>query len=372
MPELWLAYGDSEVILDIKYENILDDVRPQFPTLDNMSLFLELENKLKLKNSNLILNFTPFFHMMPILKYIQDESKKQDVKVEIISTSKYIPFKYKKVLSDYGIQINRIDNKDILNKIKSFDTTIIIEKIEFDPFFGYKVPSSELTRACFSNDMDQAYSSIIDKLPQPGIITEALNIATEKSKTINFESINVVANNEGINSINIGEAEESSRKSIEKFNTISKTTSEKSKSVFISGNSNFNIQANLSNSLNLLWNNFDATKESGIIILLSENKYGVGNGALLHFIESRLDQSGAKKYQYIKDLEHINYLNQIKDKFDLNCISTLPKVYLNKLGLKPISRIKDALGSVLSKNGKNSKILIISNSEITKVVSPIS
>ena len=97
---------------------------------------------------------------------------------------------------------------------------------------------------------------------------------------------------------------------------------------------------------------------------------GLGNGALLQFIENRLDQKGLKKYQYLKDLEHINFLNLFKDNYDIYAISTLPKAYLNKLGIKTISRIKEGLETILMKHGKNSKILIISNSEITQILEP--
>ena len=89
--------------------------------------------------------------------------------------------------------------------------------------------------------------------------------------------------------------ENSFKKTIEIFDKISKKEVENAKSLFISGNSNFNMQATLSNSLNLLWNNYQIVKENGIIILLSENKMGLGNGALLQFIEEQLNQTGFKK-----------------------------------------------------------------------------
>lgn len=370
MPEVWLGYGDTEVILDIKYENILDNVKPQFSLLNTESLNLELANKIKLKNSNLIIIFTPFLQMIPILKYIYQEYKKQNnnSSLEFNTTSKYIPFKIKRVLNDNGIYINRIENKEILNKIKNVDKTIILEKVEVDPFFGYKGPSTELIRTCFSNEMNIAFSTIYDKLPQPGQITEALNISIEKSRTINCDVINVISNNEGINSIYIGEMEESFKKTIEILNSISKIEVDKSKSAFITGNSNFNIQATLNNSFNLLWNNYNAVKENGIIVLLSENKNGLENGALLQFIEGRLDLNDLKKKQYIKDLEHINFLNVIGDKFKIHIISSIPKVYLHKLGLKPISRVKDGLKTILFEQGKSSKTLIVPNSELTRII----
>jgi hypothetical protein len=370
MPEVWLGYGDTEVILDIKYENILDNVKPQFSLLNTESLNLELANKIKLKNSNLIIIFTPFLQMIPILKYIYQEYKKQNnnSSLEFNTTSKYIPFKIKRVLNDNGIYINRIENKEILNKIKNVDKTIILEKVEVDPFFGYKGPSTELIRTCFSNEMNIAFSTIYDKLPQPGQITEALNISIEKSRAINCDVINVISNNEGINSIYIGEMEESFKKTIEILNSISKIEVDKSKSAFITGNSNFNIQATLNNSFNLLWNNYNAVKENGIIVLLSENKNGLENGALLQFIEGRLDLNDLKKKQYIKDLEHINFLNVIGDKFKIHIISSIPKVYLHKLGLKPISRVNDGLKTILFEQGKSSKILIVPNSELTRII----
>jgi hypothetical protein len=373
MPEIWLGYGDSEVILDIKYENILENSKPEFPLLDNISLNDELENKIQLKSSTLILNFTPFLQMIPILRYINEKSKKIEMKnFEINTLSKNMPLKIKRKLGDFGISINRIKCDEVLNKMKNFEKTIVLEKIEYDPFFGYKGATTELMRSNFPNEMDNAYSNIVDKCPQSGIITDSLNISIEISKTLNFEPIHIIANNDGINSVYIGDIENSFKKAVEKFNKISTKEIEKSKSAIISGNSNFDIQSTLSNSLNLLWNDYKTVKENGIIVLLSENRMGLGDGygALLQFVENRLDQNGLKKYQYLKDLEHINFLNIIKEKFDIYAISTLPKVYLNKLGIKTISSIKEGLETILVKHGKSSKILIISNSELTNILEP--
>src|SRR6478609_8614543 len=138
MPEIWLGYGDSEVILDIKYENILDNNKAEFLLLDNESLNLELEDKIQLKNSTLILTFTPFLQMIPILKYIKEKSNRFELNnIEFSTLSKNIPFKIKKILNDNGITINRIENNEVLNVMKRFEKTILLEKIEYDPFFGY-------------------------------------------------------------------------------------------------------------------------------------------------------------------------------------------------------------------------------------------
>ena len=99
---------------------------------------------------------------------------------------------------------------------------------------------------------------------------------------------------------------------------------------------------------------------------------GIGDekGALLQTIENKLDNTGLKKWEYLKDLEHINFLNLIKDKLDIYAVSSLPNTFLTKLGIKPLPRIKDGLEVILKKYGKNTKILIIPNSELMQVVEP--
>ena len=72
-----------------------------------------------------------------------------------------------------------------------------------------------------------------------------------------------------------------------------------------------------------------------------------------------------KKNQYVKDLAHFNFLNLIKDKFDIYAISALPRAYLRKVGIKTVSTIQEGLETILMRYGKNSKISIILNSELT-------
>ena len=89
MPEIWLGYGDSEVILDIKYENIQDNSKADFLLLDDKSLSSELEKKIQLKDSTLILNYNPFLQMIPILRHIHETKKKFEINnIEINTLSK--------------------------------------------------------------------------------------------------------------------------------------------------------------------------------------------------------------------------------------------------------------------------------------------
>ena len=55
------------------------------------------------------------------------------------------------------------------------------------------------------------------------------------------------------------------------------------------------MQSTLGNSLNLLWNNYQTVKEKGIIILLSENKMGLGKWALPQFHRKQTGSDRIKK-----------------------------------------------------------------------------
>src|SRR5919112_817299 len=124
MPEIWLGYGDSDVILDIKYENILDINKSEFPLLDNESLYSELEKEIDLHDSTLILNFNPFMQMIPILKIVNEKSKINRISdLEINTQSTNIPLKIKRELNDNGITIRRVEASEILSKIKYFKKT---------------------------------------------------------------------------------------------------------------------------------------------------------------------------------------------------------------------------------------------------------
>jgi hypothetical protein len=368
MPEIWLGYGDSEIILDIKYENISYVPRPSMNKLDFEKLETEIRNKLILQESTLLLITSPFFFMLPITTIIQKMSKELNIeKIEYCILSKYIPQRIKQQLNENGISITRLASEEVLEKVKKFGNTILIDRIEYDPVFGYSGAPVRLLRECYPKEMNQVYTLIFDSLPQPGKYEQPLKLAIEVVRKISSQSMHVISDSEKIDSIFIGDIAHSFNEAVQRFKLVTQPTAESSKSTIISGNTNYSCQMTLGNSLNLLWNNYHVVNDNGIIILLSENRGGIGNGALLNLIENRLEVTGLNKYQYSKDMEHINYLKMLRDKYEIFLISSLPRTFSDKLGLKSLQRIKDAVEIIIDKNGKFSKSIIVPNSEITLV-----
>ena len=67
---------------------------------------------------------------------------------------------------------------------------------------------------------------------------------------------------------------------------------------------------------------------------------------------------------YINGLEHLVYLKELRDKYNLGILTTIPEYYLKKLGLSSFTSIKDVLNRLLLKHGKYHKILVLSDADI--------
>lgn len=368
MPEIWLGYGDSEIILDIKYENILNILKPEINVLNPEKLSLSIRNNINLQNSTLILITTPFPRMWEIIKIIRELANELRIEsVDIFLVSKPFSPKLRQDFSKEASNIARIESEEVLKKISLYKNIILVDKIEYDPVFGFSGSPAKLIKKCYPQVMNQIYASVIGEPPKPGLCGEALKISIEALSEMDCQLIHVLSDRERIDSIYFGHQISSFMAAVNSFKEKTSITSDYSKSAFISGNSTYSSQITLGNSLNLLWNNCHSVTDGGTIVLLSENRGGINEGAISKFVEGRLDLNGLDKYQYIYELEHINFLQVLGEKYEILLISTLPQVYLSKLGVKSISKIKDGLDWIIKKNGKFSKTNIIPTSEITKV-----
>lgn len=366
MPEIWLGYGETEIILDIKYENILKITKPNFESMRYEEIQTAIKDNTIIEQSTLILFITPFQSMLPIINIFYDQLIEMNINSwEICVVSPPFSQRMRHMILDQKGNITRISSNQINDKISTFQNIILVDKLEYDPMFGFAGTHSRLIRKCNPEVMNEIYPTIIGNAPCPGQQTESLKIAMEYTVKTGYQMINVISDKHGIDSLHFGNTSQSFLKSTSQFKQKSTVECKNSKSGIFSGETNYNIQRSLGQSMNILWNNIHAISQNGTIILLSENREGIGTGALSRYIDGRLDMSGLNKYNYMQDIEHLNYLQLIKDKYEIIVISTIPQVYLDKLGIRSLPKIKDGLEYLIKKNGKYHKINIIPSSEIT-------
>jgi hypothetical protein len=83
------------------------------------------------------------------------------------------------------------------------------------------------------------------------------------------------------------------------------------------------------------------------------------------FVEGKLKiEDFDKKGFYVPGLEHLLYMQNLCHQHDLGILSTLPQYYLKKLGFETYGGTKDVLQKLLTKHGKNHKILVSSAADL--------
>jgi nickel-dependent lactate racemase len=138
------------------------------------------------------------------------------------------------------------------------------------------------------------------------------------------------------------------------------------KCAIMSASSESGNHSTLAAGLNSLWNAIHMVKERGTAILLAESREGLGGGALQMFIEGRLAPEQLAQSPYIDGLEHLLYMQELRQRYDIGLVSTLPQYYARtKLGFATYAGMKDVVEKLTEKHGKNFKAIVLSDADIT-------
>jgi nickel-dependent lactate racemase len=211
----------------------------------------------------------------------------------------------------------------------------------------------------------EAFQARQSNAPAPGVEGGPLKVALGAVEGIQATSIELVASGTGIVGVHTGTAQEAFSKALAQFRTSAEVQAEPVKSAIISASAEAWSHSTLGGALNSLWNSVHAVKEGGTAVLLAECREGLGGGALQAYVEGRLADDQVAGAQYSDGLEHLLYLQELKEKKELALVSTLPRYYANKLGFVTFSSARDALESLLAKHGRSHKALVVADADIT-------
>jgi hypothetical protein len=244
-----------------------------------------------------------------------------------------------------------------------YENVIFVSRISYDPLFGFSGAPTLILRNYMEEQMLLAFESRDSNLPNPGVDCPPLAIALSASEKLSAASLELVTSSSGISGIYSGNVCDAFRKAKEKFAATTINEVDQAKSAIIAGSEESDF-SNLTSSLNLLWNTIHAVQQNGSIVLLAENQDGLG-GALQMFVEGKIKNKDL--YQrgfYVPGLEHLIYLENLREQYDLGILSTLPQYYLKKLGFETYGGGNDVLEKLLAKHGKKHKILVSSAADL--------
>ncbi|HZC20179.1 MAG TPA: hypothetical protein VE223_00900, partial [Nitrososphaeraceae archaeon] len=236
MPEIWLKYGSTDIVLNIRYENLLKHVSSDFPLLNEDEIRLCLSNVV-LADDTLIFALSDTKLTAKIIILLLNMAQAKGFANVTIGVPQRIEHILGNNLAGKATSVNEITYQSFPNIINKFRNILFISQAIYDPLFGYGIAPTKLLRNYYLKAMSEAFNARQDNLPKPGVRGPPLKIALSNAENIQAKSIELVANSFGIVGIHYGNILEASENAIGHLDSISTIEIEPSKSAIISASS---------------------------------------------------------------------------------------------------------------------------------------
>ena len=353
MPEIWLNYGITDVVLDIRAENLEQKINSEGKTLEDSAINEKLGTLDLSKPMELVVlhNSKSIQKIISSLFTLCEQKSKPFPK---ILADKKILNLVKSELPE-GSSINEFDDVDISNS-----NLVFMAEMEFDGLFGYETISTRLIKKFGLESMLSAYAKRQGNLPASGQYPQSLEEAKNFTNNFDIQGIELVANSQGIIDFFIGHPSEtlSATKILESHSI--KDTDQHKTMIISTGKDSSNDT--LGKSFSSLWNCSNAIKKDGLAILVAECKNGLGSDAIQQYIENRLTLEQLRNpTKYISGMEDLLFLSEVQKNFQIGLVSILPEFYAKKLDIISLPGIKHSLDYVLKTQGANQKIAVITD-----------
>ncbi|MEM3916122.1 MAG: hypothetical protein QW572_03750 [Candidatus Nitrosocaldus sp.] len=356
MPELWMRYGTSEVVLDVKAENILKHARiVQEPMREDAlnSRFEAVDARVEGSSSAGTIDIV-----------ILDCSR---VVVDIASRLiAYLEGKGKSIDNVYAIARCRVTGREA-KPFKGIDTidgrTILISRASLDPIFKYSCTATALLRH-EPEMMKDVYSMFIGMDGSNSGYSKIKDMVDKSMQGNEFISLEVLHGDHGLIDLLVCDTAGSYHEVSSRLEGLAYATDACRSIIASTGYS-----SRLSDALTALWNCSTILRKDGIIILMAECTEGLGAEALQMLVEGRLiysnDHHSIDRYGYIDGLEYLHILKVMGERgYDIGLLTMLPELYVGALGFKPFRKVRDALAYILGRMGQRHKVMIVSDASI--------
>ena len=364
MPEIWLRYGTTDVVLDIKFENLANQISAGFPRLTEDELNSAI-SRVPLTDNMLIIALSGSKAAGSIIAKLAERARERGFNFTVDVSNWWAAALRSGFGDNLAVPINRIDYRSLQDRMSKFQSTVIVSTVGYDPLFGFAGAPTALVRNLLPDSMSEAFISRKNNKPAPGVQGGPLKVATSATAGILATSIELVASDSGIAGIHIGKIDEAFAMAVSQLQSLSVIETETVKCAILSASSAAGVHSTLAGSLNSLWNNIHMVSQGGTAILLAECRDGIGGGALQMFVEDRLKQEQVQQTSYIDGLEHLIFIEELRREYGLGIVSTLPHYYASsKLGFLTYAGMKDIVDRLLERQGKNFKALVMSDADI--------
>jgi hypothetical protein len=371
MPEIWLKYGSTDVVLDIRFENLASQVSSSLQALPDEQVKAGID-AVPVTDGMLVLALSPSKATARTVSAILESARARGFSNVTVDVPSRLAGALRANLTllnpdpqAQAVSVNRIDYHLLSERMSKFQSTVVVSQMAYDPLFGFAGAPTAILRNLNHEKMSEAFSARQSNVPAPGVEGEPLKAALGAFEGFQATSVELVASCSGIAGIHTGTVQEAFSKALAQFKSSTEVQAEPVKSAIISASGETGPHSTLGGALNSLWNSVHVVREGGTAVLLVECRDGLGGGALQAYVEGRLAQEQLASAQYTDGLEHLLYIQELKQKKELALVSTLPRYYATKLGFSTFGGARDALESLLARHGRSHKALVVADADIT-------
>jgi hypothetical protein len=374
MPEVWLKYGKVEVALEIQRERLGQIIEDPLPDIEIEQIEKELQPLKENKEINLLVGdfeTTTIKFLQYLANYLVA------AKVNIYSSDQILK-QLKKSLRDLFYSFLKIEEERFpvgivdgvplkLPAILSKTDLYLISSVGYNPLFGFSGGPTCLLAFCGDDLKYEAIKRETELQPNSGKETSAGWFANRVSEEVSgLKGVEILPGSSGFSKIFLGNVQEVHKIASQELlkYSMKKVSSKVSLAIVAPGEEEKYRTLDL--SLNSLWNVLQAMEEGSTVILLSEAIESLGSEALSRYVYTGLDiKDLLKRGPYLEGLENLYYLSDIKTKYDLGFLTTLPKALIEKrLGFKSFLTGNSTVDYLIEKSGdKKKKITIVTRGD---------
>lgn len=347
MPEIWLNYGPTDVVLDVQAENLGEQFEDRSEALGPEGVAEKLGALDTSKPTEIVmLDATRAAGEAVTAVFAMCESR--SAAFPKILAEKALIAEAKRLLPE-GAEVSEFESGGQLRSRLAF-----VGEARLDGLFGYETVATRLLRRFGGERMGAAYAKRSGNSPRPGQDTACMDEARSFASQFEVTAIEVVGCADGIREIAVGNPSETAAAA----KVMGKSRGGAAhRSIMISPGGGGDC-ATLSGALHSLWSCGGGVSGGGIAVLFAECGRGLGSEALQRFVEDRMTVERTKRPPvYMDGMEDLLYLSEARERVAIALVSTLPGLYAKKLGMVPLDSAKLALEHVLSK-GPRQKIAI--------------